>query len=120
MPPGAKASGARAVIDRVVHGLCEIVATPTGRAERAQAHERRRPAHPGDADLVVSRGSDDAGDVRAVKGPLRVEGRCRVATGRALDEVQDVLAVAEAPERRGERADLQTHLAEEQVDRRDA
>ena len=37
-----------------------------------------------------------------------------------LDEVEDVLAVAEAPERGRERADLEAHLAEEQVDGRDA
>ena len=49
-----------------------------------------------------------------------VEVRVEAPAGRALDEVEDVLAVAEAPERRGERADLQAHLAEEQVDGRDA
>ena len=37
-----------------------------------------------------------------------------------LDEVEHVLAVAEAPERGRERADLEAHLTEEQVDRRDA
>ena len=37
-----------------------------------------------------------------------------------LDEVEHVLAVAEAVERGRERADLQAHLAEEQEERRDA
>ena len=37
-----------------------------------------------------------------------------------LDEVEDVLAVAEAVERGRDRADLQAHLAEEQQERRDA
>ncbi len=37
-----------------------------------------------------------------------------------LDEVQDVLTVAEPVEGRRDRADLQTHLAEEQQERRDA
>ena len=37
-----------------------------------------------------------------------------------LDEVEHVLAVAEAVERGRDRADLQAHLAEEQQERRDA
>ena len=37
-----------------------------------------------------------------------------------LDEVEDVLAVAEAVERGRERADLEAHLAEEQQEGRDA
>ena len=44
-----------------------------------------------------------------------VEVRVEAAAGRGLDEVEHVLAVAEAPERGRERADLEAHLAEEQV-----
>ena len=49
-----------------------------------------------------------------------VEVGVEAAAGRALDEVEHVLAVAEAVERGRERADLQAHLAEEQDERRDA
>ena len=49
-----------------------------------------------------------------------VEVRVEAPAGDRLDEVEHVLAVAEPVERGRDRADLQTHLAEEQQERRDA
>ena len=52
--------------------------------------------------------------------PMRLKFGWNAAAGGALDQVEHVLAVAEAVERRRERADLQAHLAEEQHERGDA
>ena len=49
-----------------------------------------------------------------------VEVGVETSTGRRLDQVEDVLAVAKPVERGRERADLQAHLAEEQEERGDA
>ena len=49
-----------------------------------------------------------------------VEVRVEAPAGDGLDEVEDVLAVAEAVERGRDRADLQAHLAEEQHEGGDA
>ena len=92
---------------------CSKIGLPTTRSSNS--------SHDSSTLRIASRQSEIQPHGRSsLMPPMRLKFGWKRPPVDGLDEVEDVLAVAEPVERGRDRADLQAHLAEEQQERRDA